>query len=232
MEAKYPIINASEYPLADTLYFMSAGAYGDTCGYVWADSCESAFEIFAEYLDEVAPGLLVSHDEFSELLDAQARERGFESWLSLEAAWGCDNSRICEVVEAAEADLTPIGHTTLKHGAYIASYEWGMIELPDAAEYGLVAAASVRENLQSQREEIKTALVDMHGELEANEAQTVYLALDGDLDWSAPGTREPFGQASLSKTLESDGSVIYVESLEADKLCEALIDSLCEAISA
>lgn len=136
-----PVINPLELPTGNydrkQLFLMWAGQTGTRRGYVWADHLEDAFEEWVEYLDENAPGLLVSPDEFNELLDEAAREKGFDSWADAEAKWLAKNGKhagwsndmasdYSEIIEAAEADLTLIGHTTLKSGAmHIAGHEWG-----------------------------------------------------------------------------------------------------------
>lgn len=114
-----------DVPLVDagmegnTLFEMWAGAYATTKALVRADSLESAFEAFVEYLDDHAPGMLTQID-----YDAAARELGFASWDSVyvESEWTEDAERVSE---HAEMDMTVIGHTTLKHGNAIASHEWG-----------------------------------------------------------------------------------------------------------
>lgn len=134
----YPIVNAAEHAFADNLFLMWAGAYGDTRGYVWADSDEAAFEAWVEYLDDHAPGLLVSHEEFRELLDEAAKEAGFASFGAVPEG----TSEFASIVEDAEGDLTVIGHTSLKRGAHIPSWEWGFDEVTDASEFDAVQARS------------------------------------------------------------------------------------------
>jgi len=144
-----PVVNPLALPHdrfpSERLFKMWAGQTGTTFGYVWSDSEEDAFEEWVEYLDEHAPGHLVSHEEFVELLDEAAREKGFQSWADAEAQWLAKNGKhagwhndmmndYSEIVESAEADLTIIGHTSPKHGGYIASYEWGFDEIDRSSE--------------------------------------------------------------------------------------------------
>ena len=136
-----PVVNPLDLPTGSydrkQLFLMWAGAYDSTQGYVWADHLEDAFEEWVEYLDDHAPGVLVSHAEFMELLDEAARERGFKSWQEADKGLNQDSPRRLEIVEEAEADLTIIGHTTLKNGMYIAGHEWGGDEV-DGPEFDKV----------------------------------------------------------------------------------------------
>lgn len=100
------------------LWQLSFGAYGSTHVYVWADGAESAFEEAVEWLDDNAPGMLVMVGE--EDYQRAADELG-KVWDPSEPDY--------EVIETAEADMTMIGHTTLKHGNAVASWEWQMREI-------------------------------------------------------------------------------------------------------
>lgn len=106
-------------------FCFSFGAYGWTKVRVWADrDCfEDAFEIAVEWLDDNAPGHLVSHEEFAQLCREAAEELGVEFDPSE------DYETNEAVFQAAEADLTIIGHTSLKHGSHIASHEWTVDEI-------------------------------------------------------------------------------------------------------
>ncbi len=129
-----PIANPSEADEDKSLYQFQFGAYGDTNVYVWADSDEAAFEIAVEWVDDHAPGVLTSLDEGD--LKAAAEDEGVEwkdSWPDY------DDEEFQRVIEAAEADLTVIGHTSLKHGQYIPSWEWHFHEVTDQAEREAVA---------------------------------------------------------------------------------------------
>lgn len=124
------------------LFLMFAGAYGDTHAWVWADHLEDAFEVFVEWLDDNAPGLLTELDE-SDLKNA-AKDEGI-AWQPHWPDW--DDRQFQKVVEAAEADLTVIGHTTLKHGTHIASYEWGGDEIdPGGKDYKTVLGRSMADD--------------------------------------------------------------------------------------
>jgi|SRR6478736_492733 len=105
-------------------FCFSFGAYGWTNVRVWADpDCfEDAFEIAIEWLDDNAPGHLVSYAEFNELRKEAAEELGLDL--------NSDDDDIQQsITEAAEVDLTVVGHTTLKHGMHIASYDWTVDEI-------------------------------------------------------------------------------------------------------
>jgi hypothetical protein len=104
---------------------FSFGAYGWTKVRVWAgrDCVEEAFEAAVEWLDDNAPGHLVSHEEFAQLCLEAAEELGVEFDPSE------DYETNEAVFQAAEADLTIIGHTSLKHGSHIASHEWTVDEI-------------------------------------------------------------------------------------------------------
>ncbi len=105
----------------ESQFQFSFGAYGWTKVRVWARHIEDAFEIAVEWLDDHAPGHLVSHEEFAELCKEAAEELGLER---------CENEDYDRaIVEHAERDLTIIGHATLKHGQYIAAHECFMSEI-------------------------------------------------------------------------------------------------------
>jgi len=134
-----PVINPLEVNSYDRLFKMWAGpAFGTTHGYVWADGEEAAFEEWVEYLDDHAPGVLVTVGE-DELREA-ADDLGV-SWKPSWPDWG--DPSFADVAEHAEADLTVIGHTTLKHGTHIPSDEWGMDEVT-GTEYDAVRKLSAQ----------------------------------------------------------------------------------------
>lgn len=128
-----PIINPSELPTRGwdrkQLFKMWACTYAPEHGYVWADNFEDAFEEWVEYLDTVCQGCFVTVGE-AELKEA-AEDLGVE-WDDQWPEWG--DPKFIEVVEHAEADLTAIGHTTLKSGTHIRSDEWGGGEVSDEEE--------------------------------------------------------------------------------------------------
>jgi hypothetical protein len=142
--AATPIANPGEFEV-DTepryrtrqLFRMWFGAYGETALYVWADSFESAFEEAVEWLDDNAPWHLTSLDE-SDLKEAADD-------LGIAFSKDMPEEDLMRVMEHAETDLTLIGHTTLEHGEYVASWEWGGDEVTDARELELVEERSVQE---------------------------------------------------------------------------------------
>lgn len=98
------------------------GAYFNTRVRVWAkaDCFEDAFETAVEWLDDHAPGHLVNltQEDYNEAasilgLDPTSEDEDIQN----------------EIRETAEADLTHIGHTTLKHGQFLYSWEWTVAEL-------------------------------------------------------------------------------------------------------
>jgi hypothetical protein len=81
-----------------------------------------------EWLDDNAPEHLTTVGE------AEYREAAEELGLDFEQARDDAQDGICEddmnkIWERAEVDLTVIGHTTLKNGTHIASYDWTVNEL-------------------------------------------------------------------------------------------------------
>lgn len=124
------------------LFEMWFGQVGTTTVHVWAESFDDAFEEAVEYLDDQGMcGYFVDLDD-GDLREA-ARDLGYE-WDPDWPDW--NDRRWQRVVERAEADLTVIGHTTLKCGRYVPSYEWGGEEVPPSSEeFELVALASLAE---------------------------------------------------------------------------------------
>lgn len=120
---------------ADTVpWIVCAGAYLEPTLIVWAksDHYEDVFELFVEWADENAPGLLTSFD------DDDYREAA----AALGLVWrghnpddydgdGYDLERIRE---HAEAGHTIVGHTSLDNGTHVASWEWSASECPDQAD--------------------------------------------------------------------------------------------------
>lgn len=106
--------------------------------YVWAGSFEQAFETLVEWLDDNAPGCLVSHDEAKEALEESKREH-LESGLG-DDMW--DEETAIEAIES-DNDWTVIGHTSLKTGMHICRHEWGGDEVESGSdEYDRVLLAS------------------------------------------------------------------------------------------
>lgn len=143
MAREIPIANACEvesYAPDGGLYRMWFGETGTTFVYVWADSFESAFEESVEWIDDNAPGHLINLNESD--LRAAAKDEGI-AWQTDWPDW--DDRKFQKVVEAAETDLTSIGHTTLKHGQYVASWEWGGDDITSPEEYEEIVERSYEE---------------------------------------------------------------------------------------
>lgn len=127
-EKRVPIAN--EPGDGDDCFRFSFGAYGSTVLDVFADRLEDALEQAFEWLDDNAPGHLV------EIGEAELRESALELGLDYDAAnqeaidsGSFRDGDFAKIVEHAETDLTQCGHTTLKHGQYLLSWEWGVSEL-------------------------------------------------------------------------------------------------------
>lgn len=106
---EYPIANSGEHDATFRtqlfLMWIGDGAYTAKNVYIWADSFEDAFEELVEWADEVCPGYLAKSEEL--LADMTPEERA-------------------EAEETGEIpDYTCIGHTTLNHGDFVASWCWG-----------------------------------------------------------------------------------------------------------
>jgi hypothetical protein len=123
------------------LWIMWAGSVGTVRAYVWADSFESAFEQFVEYLDDAAPGLL------TDVTEDDLREAAEELKIEWQDSWpDWEDAAFEPVASQAEADLTSIGHTTLKHGQYIPSWEWGGAPVTSGRDWDIVAERSLEES--------------------------------------------------------------------------------------
>ena len=138
-----PIANPDEFEDDKKLYLFTFGAYGWTKVYVWADHDEDAFEIAVEWLDDNAPGHLT--DVTEDDLKRSAEDLNV-AWQPTWPDW--DDAVFSHVAQNAEADLTQIGHTTLKHGQYLHSWEWAFDEVTDPAEYERIAEESADEEAQ------------------------------------------------------------------------------------
>lgn len=139
-EPDHEIINPNDrgYDMRYRLFRMWAGSatnsglLGRTV-YVWARSFEDAFEGLVDWLDDHAPECLVSHEEAREAYADYIREH-YGAYEPEEPF----NEDICEKVEQAN-EWTVIGHTSLKTGDHIRSYEWGGDEVEqDSLEYETV----------------------------------------------------------------------------------------------
>ena len=177
-DKEIPILNSSDVCEGATLMRMWAGACAPTEVYVWGSSFETAFEMLVEYLDEHAPGCLVSHEEFRDLLDEAAQEVGHADWEAAQEHWKVNGGHaaagwhndmmndLSQIIEAAEADLTVIGHTSLDNGGHIASHEWGGSEVSDPTEYREAFCRSLAEALEGDVEAIVSQLQDVREEHE------------------------------------------------------------------
>lgn len=115
----YPIANQSDYDLFDNAFLFSFGAYLDTHVWVFANTFDEAFEEAIEWVDNNCPAALTSFtmDDY--------KETAKELELTWQEYWpDFDDENWCKVVEETEVDHTIIGHTTLKNGTHIASWEW------------------------------------------------------------------------------------------------------------
>jgi len=201
-----PIANASDLSFESGLYLLTFGAYGTTKVFVWADSVEVAFEVAAEWLDDNAPGHLVSIDE--EELKAAAKDLGIPwnpKWIGPD---GNDDRDFQKVIEHAEADLTQIGHTTLQHGQYVLSYEWWVDEVDAGTDdYRIVKARSYTEYPEGIRSDIEAELTRM-----ANDAAVVALSTVDDMTVQEIGSREDefsiVGVAEAGDALAVDGDIL------------------------
>lgn len=131
-----------------TLFRMWAGAIGLAEIYVWGHSFEHGLEALYDYCADEAPGCIVTHERFLELLDEAAQEAGYASW---EAASAHEDEECDAVVEVAATDLTCAGghtsHATLS--MYMPCDEWGGREVdPDSDEYREVLARTLAEVLE------------------------------------------------------------------------------------
>lgn len=132
--AKAGTLTRVEHPIANmpfdgsTLFCMWAGD-GDSSVqvYVWADHFEDAFEVLVEWLDDNAPGCLVSHEEAKQALEDHCQEHHGMSPEDAIELYG-EISDVYEAVERAN-DWTVIGHTSLNNGGHIRSDEWGGDEI-------------------------------------------------------------------------------------------------------
>lgn len=141
------IINPSEADSGSDLYLMWFDVHAPLYLLVWARGFEYAFEEAVDYLDgENKPGYFTFLDE-SDFRRA-AEDEGVK-WPS--GGWDDLSERDQEKVrQAAEADLTVIGHTTLHSmpknawGAYVASEDWGGQDVT-GDDKKMVRAASLSE---------------------------------------------------------------------------------------
>lgn len=137
------VANPHDAADAKSLYRFWFGQIGTTIVYAWGDHLESAFEAAVEWLDDNDYAGF-----FTDVAEAELKEAAEAEGIPWNPEWSdprwsdWDDPQFLKVVEAAEADLTQIGHTTLKHGQYLVSYEWGVDDVTDPAEWERVAQAS------------------------------------------------------------------------------------------
>jgi len=105
-------------------FLFSFGAYGDTHVAVIGGHLEDGLEASLEWLDDNAPGLL--HTITDADYAAAAKELGID-WNKVDAT--DDNDLWSRIAQHAETDLTMVGHTTLKNGNCIPSWEWSVRDL-------------------------------------------------------------------------------------------------------
>lgn len=133
MRKNITIANPSER-IFDNLYQFQFGVYKYTKVYVWSNSFESAFEEAIEWVDDNEPEHLYNVNE--ESLKEAAEELGFIYRKHNDKLF--NDEEFEKIREQAEVDLTIIGHTTLKHGQYIANYEWNGHDVTDTDERAMV----------------------------------------------------------------------------------------------
>ena len=119
--------NANDPSDGERCFRFVFGAYGSTRVDVFADHAEDAFEVATEWLDDNAPGYLVAVG-LTELKEA-AQELGLSLPISAAGETWDDSPEFERILAKAEEGLTPISHTTLKHGSYLVSHEWDFSEL-------------------------------------------------------------------------------------------------------
>lgn len=106
MKNRY-VVNSTDKDWTSQRFVLWFGAYGTTRLLVWGNSLEDALDACVDWLEDNAPGLLVSHEELEELYK-EARAEGLDE----DRAW-----------ERATVDLTCAGN----HSRHIPSWEWGIL---------------------------------------------------------------------------------------------------------
>lgn len=130
------IANPCDFTWHNNLYLMWAGAYGTDRAYVWADSFDSAFEEFVEWLDNNK-----NCAAFYTLDESDFKEAANNLNIAWKPTWPDHQDPDFEPVwEEAESDLTVLGWSTFKCGDYLISHEWGGGDAMD--DYDEVRAAS------------------------------------------------------------------------------------------
>lgn len=127
MQTKLNVANPHDREYTRARFVLHFGAYGWTHVLVYADHLEDALDEAVDWLEEHAPGLLVSREEERELLCEAAENHG----LTMEQVEAAQAEGDYSVWDDATVDLTCAGN----HGRYLASYEWGIvITNPNKAE--------------------------------------------------------------------------------------------------
>ena len=145
--SKLRIANPGDHDWTRGLFKMWADQHSPVHVYVWSKSFDSAFEHMVDYFDEQGMcGMFTYVDDDD--LRAAAKDLGI-GWS--EDGWDDLSERDQDrVLTAAEADMTMIGHTTLRGCEHehkgmpgIISDDWGGGEVdPKSAEYKRVKEAS------------------------------------------------------------------------------------------
>jgi hypothetical protein len=134
------VVHADSDP--NTGWLFHFGAYGATNVAVLGlnMSLDKALEEAFEWLDDNAPGLLCSVYE-----NAKECAEGLGFPWPLPADFdhsGDDGSRL---YDACAADMTVCGHTTLRHGDCVPSWEWSVTKMGEREVAELVAEQEARE---------------------------------------------------------------------------------------
>lgn len=115
--------NPEETCFVGACFEFQFGAYGDTVVRVFQrpDHLEDALEIAVEWLEQNAPGHLVSDEEMSEAYREACTELGVDPD-------DFDPNENPGVTEIAEADLT------YTEAGYLRSWEWHVTEITDPVQ--------------------------------------------------------------------------------------------------
>lgn len=139
------------------LFLMWFGQSGTTHVYVWADGFESAFEEAVEWLDDQGfCGFFTTLTRRD--FEMTAEDLGWDdirfrrAWKEIETG-RIDSGDATKLLEKTEADLTIIGHTTLRNcekklkggPLYVPSYEWGGDEVASERDIKEVTLRSIEE---------------------------------------------------------------------------------------
>ena len=141
-----PIANPGDYD-RETLFEMWVGACSPLRVLVWADSFEDAWEEMVDYCDHPERAGVFSTVDDSDLR-AAAEDLGL-SWDEIKDDHSSE--AFDRVVNAAQADMSMVGHTTLHHVTApgmpcIPSWEWGGGEVdPGSDRYRDAFARSLKD---------------------------------------------------------------------------------------